>query len=441
MLIELRVLEIRDLKLALLRKQKELDQALKERDDFKVKLEKWSNASVLQNEVLNKQRYVSDKSCIGFGIESSNSMESDISSRDETLTDSAYENFKREKAYKAVPPPTRIIQKKISRTMLYHDSGCSGKHNVLFTDKECLILSPKFKFVDEDLVILRAPRKNDVYSLDLKNIIPSVESRVWAFDQEDEERNCQRNLLELLHMDFVWTCFSRDVVNRRNISEAISVTWKQSSRITYEEFCARKGIKRDYSIAGPSSAKCSQSACYVLNRTSITSELMEIWVEAMQEETTSIKLQATRGAWVLCDYQEGKRVKIGKLNGFLETRVIWTMDVMNVHSLYANNQKEVYVKQLMFEDPAHPNKVYRVVKALYGLHQAPRAWIEDEDINVWYRFQVTPKVSLYMLSNGYLVTMLGGQYDRRYLKEDVSILEETSFLAMQETNNCGYIFY
>ncbi|GJW55083.1 ribonuclease H-like domain-containing protein [Tanacetum coccineum] len=61
------------------------------------------------------------------------------------------------------------------------DSGCSGSMTgdkdkctlVLFTDKECLILSPKFKFVDEDLVILRAPRKNDVYSLDLKNIIPS----------------------------------------------------------------------------------------------------------------------------------------------------------------------------------------------------------------------------------------------------------------------------
>ncbi|GJR14985.1 ribonuclease H-like domain-containing protein [Tanacetum coccineum] len=67
-------LKIRDLKLE--EKQKELDQALKERDDFKVKLEKWSNASVLQNEVLNKQRYVSDKSCIGFGIESSNWVDS-----------------------------------------------------------------------------------------------------------------------------------------------------------------------------------------------------------------------------------------------------------------------------------------------------------------------------------------------------------------------------
>ncbi|GJZ33858.1 hypothetical protein Tco_0579294, partial [Tanacetum coccineum] len=44
-------LKIMDLKQE--EKQKELDQALKERDDFKVKLEKWTNASVLQNEVLN----------------------------------------------------------------------------------------------------------------------------------------------------------------------------------------------------------------------------------------------------------------------------------------------------------------------------------------------------------------------------------------------------
>ncbi|GJT06004.1 ribonuclease H-like domain-containing protein [Tanacetum coccineum] len=100
------------------KKQKELNQALKEREDFKVKLEKWSNASVLQNEVLNKQRYVSDKSCIGFGIESSNSMESNISSGDETLTDSAYENFKREKAYKAVPPPTGTARSRVPQAVL-----------------------------------------------------------------------------------------------------------------------------------------------------------------------------------------------------------------------------------------------------------------------------------------------------------------------------------
>nr|GEZ93214.1 putative ribonuclease H-like domain-containing protein [Tanacetum cinerariifolium] len=42
--------------------------------------------------------------------------------------------------------------------------------------------------------------------------------------------------------------------------------------------------------------------------------------------------------------------------------------------LYGMIEEEVYVCQpLGFEDPDHPNKVYKVVKALYGLHQAPRA--------------------------------------------------------------------
>ncbi|GJT66659.1 putative ribonuclease H-like domain-containing protein [Tanacetum coccineum] len=43
--------------------------------------------------------------------------------------------------------------------------------------------------------------------------------------------------------------------------------------------------------------------------------------------------------------------------------------------LYGTIEEEVYVHQpLGFVDPAHPNKVYNVIKALYGLHQAPRAW-------------------------------------------------------------------
>ncbi|GJU15851.1 putative ribonuclease H-like domain-containing protein [Tanacetum coccineum] len=50
---------------------------------------------------------------------------------------------------------------------------CDKKNNVLFTDTECLIMSPNFKLLDESQVVLRAPRKDDVYSLDLKNIIPS----------------------------------------------------------------------------------------------------------------------------------------------------------------------------------------------------------------------------------------------------------------------------
>ncbi|GKB16985.1 putative ribonuclease H-like domain-containing protein, partial [Tanacetum coccineum] len=49
-------------------------------------------------------------------------------------------------------------------------------------------------------------------------------------------------------------------------------------------------------------------------------------------------------------------------------------DVKSVF-LYRTIDEEVYVSQTPgFVDPNHPNKVYKVVKALYGLHQAPRAW-------------------------------------------------------------------
>ncbi|GJU84185.1 putative ribonuclease H-like domain-containing protein [Tanacetum coccineum] len=53
---------------------------------------------------------------------------------------------------------------------------------------------------------------------------------------------------------------------------------------------------------------------------------------------------------------------------------IYQMDVKSAF-LYGTIEKEVYVHQpLGFVDPTHPNKVYKVIKALYGLHQAHRAW-------------------------------------------------------------------
>ncbi|GJY35036.1 hypothetical protein Tco_0420414 [Tanacetum coccineum] len=93
-----------------------------------------------------------------FGIESSNSMESDISSGDETLTDSAYENFKREKAYKAVPPPTvddeeTDVSEKSKELLL---TQRIVKHllktaQCLFTDKRMLIYHKVQVCADEDL--------------------------------------------------------------------------------------------------------------------------------------------------------------------------------------------------------------------------------------------------------------------------------------------------
>nr|GEZ94853.1 copia protein [Tanacetum cinerariifolium] len=59
--------------------------------------------------------------------------------------------------------------------------------------------------------------------------------------------------------------------------------------------------------------------------------------------------------------------------------MVYQMDVKSAF-LYGTIKKEVYVCQPPgFEDPDHPDKVYKVVKALYGLHQAPRACKAKKD--------------------------------------------------------------
>ncbi|GJZ27452.1 putative ribonuclease H-like domain-containing protein [Tanacetum coccineum] len=56
--------------------------------------------------------------------------------------------------------------------------------------------------------------------------------------------------------------------------------------------------------------------------------------------------------------------------------------------LYGTIEEEVYVSQpSSFVDPEFPDKVYKVEKALYGLHQAPKAWYET--------------LSTYLLDNGF----------------------------------------
>ncbi|GJT83315.1 putative ribonuclease H-like domain-containing protein [Tanacetum coccineum] len=68
---------------------------------------------------------------------------------------------------------------------------CNKKNSVLFNDTECIVLSPNFKLIDESQVLLKVPRKNNMYSIDLKNIVPkggltclfakstSDESKLW----------------------------------------------------------------------------------------------------------------------------------------------------------------------------------------------------------------------------------------------------------------------
>nr|GEW95494.1 retrovirus-related Pol polyprotein from transposon TNT 1-94 [Tanacetum cinerariifolium] len=73
--------------------------------------------------------------------------------------------------------------------------------------------------------------------------------------------------------------------------------------------------------------------------------------------------------------------------------MVYQIDVKSAF-LYGTIKEEVYVCQpLGFEDPDHPDKVYKVVKALYGLHQAPRACQYKYVAEILRKFRLTDKKS------------------------------------------------
>nr|GFB73523.1 retrovirus-related Pol polyprotein from transposon TNT 1-94 [Tanacetum cinerariifolium] len=158
------------------------------------------------------------------------------------------------------------------------------------------------------------------------------------------------------------------------------------------------------------------------------------WIEAMQEELLQFKMQKV---WIFVDLPYGKRgigtkwvyrnkkdergivirnkarlvaqghtqeegidyeevfapvARIKAIRLFLAYASfmgfsVYQIDVKSAF-LYGTIKEEEYVCQPPgFEDPEYPDKVYKVVKALYGLHQAPRAWSLGKAKEEWDIYQ------------------------------------------------------
>ncbi|GKE25872.1 putative ribonuclease H-like domain-containing protein, partial [Tanacetum coccineum] len=85
---------------------------------------------------------------------------------------------------------------------------CDKKNSVLFNDTECVVLAPNFKLTNESHVLLKVPRKNNIDSVDLKNIVPkggltclfakatSNESKLWHKRLEHINFKTMNNLVK-----------------------------------------------------------------------------------------------------------------------------------------------------------------------------------------------------------------------------------------------------
>ncbi|GJY75891.1 putative ribonuclease H-like domain-containing protein [Tanacetum coccineum] len=182
----------------------------------------------------------------------------------------------------------------------------------------------------------------------------------------------------------------------------------------------------------------------------------ESWVEAMQEELLQFKLL---NVWTLVDLPYGKKAigskwvfrnkkdqrgivvrnkarlvaqrhrqeegidydevfahvaRIEAIRLFLAYAsymnfTVYQMDVKSAF-LYGTIEEEVYVCQPPgFKDPEFPDKVYKVEKALYGLHQAPRAWYET--------------LSTYLIENGFRRGTIDKTLFIKKMKNDILLVQ------------------
>ncbi|KAJ9535714.1 hypothetical protein OSB04_un001132 [Centaurea solstitialis] len=305
---------------------------------------------------------------------------------------------------------------------------CDKKFGVFFTDTECLILAPGYK-IDESKVMLRTPRKDNVYCLDIEDAsslsslnclfskAPVSESSLWhrrmchmnfknmnllvknnlvrglpakEFSCDDhcvaclkgkqhknshksKEVNTISSPLQLLHMDlfgptnvmsigkksyclvivddysrFTWVYFLRTkdetsglikpfvtrVENKTNLRVKVirSDNGTEFKNADLNSFCEEKGIERQY------------SAPRTPQQNGVAERRNRTLIEAARTMLADSKLPIT----------------------------FWA-EAVNT-ACYVQNRANL--KAPGFEDPKYPDKVYKLRKALYGLHQAPRAWYD-----------------------------------------------------------------
>ncbi|GJU51187.1 putative ribonuclease H-like domain-containing protein [Tanacetum coccineum] len=417
------------------------------------------------------------------------------------------------------------------------------KNSVLFNDTECIVLSPNFKLTDESHVLLKVPRKNNMYSVDLKNIVPK--GGMTEFKNKEMNQFCERKDSKLP------TTFWAEVVNTACY---VKIEWRQYlEKITFYYHCGllihyslkvqrvllefkpsgddEKKVTEEPGKEGADSSKEDESNDQEKNdnvnstnnvNAASTNEVnvvgrkssielpndsnmpkledivysyddedvgteadmnnLDAFMPVSLIQTTRIHKdhpveqiighlnstpQTRRMTKNLEEHEEPKKVYRNKKDdrgimikkkarlvaqGYTQEEgidydeviapvarievirlflvyasfkdfVVYQMDVKSAF-LYGKIEEEFYVcRPLGFEDPDFPNRVYKVEKALYELHQDPRAWYET--------------LSTYLLDNGFQRGKIDKTlFIRRDKDEEVSnefygLGELTFFLGLQ----------
>nr|GEX69405.1 retrovirus-related Pol polyprotein from transposon TNT 1-94 [Tanacetum cinerariifolium] len=229
---------------------------------------------------------------------------------------------------------------------------CDKKNNVLFIDTECVVLSFDFKMPDENHVLLRVPRENNMYNVDLKNVVPSGGiGPKWLFDidtltmsmnyqpviagnQPNNNALSKKILMHNIDDDVADVAFdvkeNEDDVHELGILELnLKNFFNSTNRVN--------AVTAPVNVVGPNPSNSTNSF-----------------------NTASPSVNAI-----------SPNFEIARKSLFVDpSKYPDDLDMPELEDIvYSDDEEDVG-----FENPDYPDKVYKVVKSLYGLHQAPRAW-------------------------------------------------------------------
>ncbi|GJT22075.1 putative ribonuclease H-like domain-containing protein, partial [Tanacetum coccineum] len=251
------------------------------------------------------------------------------------------------------PKEEKLLVKELLKLM------CDKKNSVLFTDTGCFVLSLDFKLVDESQVLFKVPRKNNMYSVDVKNIVPK-ESLTYLVAKAtlDESVLWHRRLG---HSGVL----TRRMTKTTNEQGFISVVYEGKTRENLHTYLF---------------------ACFLSQEEpkKIIQALKDpTWIEAMQEELLQFKWNKKDERGIVIrnkvrlvaqgytqeegiDYDEFfalvariKEIRLFLAYASFKDFVVYQMDVKSSF-LYGKIEEEVYVCQPPgFEDPEFPKRVYK----------------------------------------------------------------------------------
>ncbi|GJR76760.1 ribonuclease H-like domain-containing protein [Tanacetum coccineum] len=286
---------------------------------------------------------------------------------------------------------------------------CDKKNSVLFNDTKCIVLSPNFKLIDESQILLRVPRKNNMYSVDLKNIVPKGcltclfakaifdESKLWHrrlghlnFKTMNKvvKGNLVRGLpLKLFENDQTCVASQKGKQHRAssmNFEPIVAVhnlMVLQIQRLSHDDgfqtfkwldvkkfnCLMHAGPNEVYSVSG----KTKHELPYDPNMSALEDDyifdfsrmmkMMEFHKDHPLVSVIEDLQSATQKSKESKELEEhGKTKKV--IHALKDPSWI---EAMQGSSFYNSSYKDNV-----------PDRVYKVKKALYRLHQAPRAWYE-----------------------------------------------------------------